>query len=254
MKQPHVMTSPCNPAARPLGAASEPARRSHGVSQLVGLALFSVAVTGCSMAPSKPAEPPKPVVSSAPVVPLPEPKPVAQAPVQAVPAAEPTVAAAGGDLIKNPPAFDAQGRPILGTHRCELGRKFTVRQLLDDGRVITVVEGQPTVFRRVNAVSTAIRMESVERRYLWIGVAGKSILMDMRKGQQVANECHPGAPDRADMAMPIHHLMTASSANPATSPATPAAAPAGRSGAANATAAGAALKAPTTRPAVVTGR
>jgi len=121
-------------------------------------------LAGCAtmQAPTAPAPAPVPVAVKAP-----EPAP-APAPVQEV-----------------VPMFAL----YEGTYRCELSRKVVVREVSPDQSLAVLNWGKRDyTMHAVHAPSGALRFEH-ESGLTWITVVGKSMLLDTKRGKQLANEC-----------------------------------------------------------------
>lgn len=77
-----------------------------------------------------------------------------------------------------------------GLYRCELDRRVVVRRIAQDGRsAVLNWSSHDYTLRRVPSRSGAVRLEDPNSGLAWIVIVGKSILLDMKKGQQLANEC-----------------------------------------------------------------
>ncbi len=86
----------------------------------------------------------------------------------------------------------AAGRMVLqaGTYRCELNRNVEIRQISPDGQTMVINWlGKTHSLQAVNARSGALRFEDTAAGLVWLVIVGKSMLLDSRKGQQLANEC-----------------------------------------------------------------
>jgi hypothetical protein len=86
----------------------------------------------------------------------------------------------------------AAGRMVLqaGTYRCELNRNVEIRQISADGQTMEISwAGKTHSLQAVNARSGALRFENAADGLTWLVIVGKSMLLDSRKGQQLANEC-----------------------------------------------------------------
>jgi hypothetical protein len=73
---------------------------------------------------------------------------------------------------------------------CELGNKLTIfANVADDQHVALRWNKRLIRLERVGTTTGAHRFESRKRGLVWIGIPAKGILLDSRKGQQLANEC-----------------------------------------------------------------
>lgn len=77
-----------------------------------------------------------------------------------------------------------------GLYRCELDRKVTIRRLAPDRRSLVLNwQGQDHPMQAVTARTGALRYESPQHGLTWLVIDGKSMLLDSRRGRQLANEC-----------------------------------------------------------------
>ncbi|MDF3034746.1 MAG: hypothetical protein K0S28_20, partial [Paucimonas sp.] len=73
---------------------------------------------------------------------------------------------------------------------CELGRKMTVyRKSKDEGQIAVRWKEKLLRFLRVDTQTGAHRYENEKHGLVWIGIPGKSMLLDSKNGRQLANEC-----------------------------------------------------------------
>lgn len=75
-------------------------------------------------------------------------------------------------------------------YSCELGNKLTIYQNAGDEQHIAL-HWKKRIHRLTRADTTtgANRFENRKFGLLWIGIPAKGILLDSKKGQQLANEC-----------------------------------------------------------------
>jgi len=74
--------------------------------------------------------------------------------------------------------------------QCELGNKLTVYQHSNDAAHITLRwKTKLHHLSRVDTSTGANRFENRKYGLVWIGIPTKSMLLDAKKGQQLANEC-----------------------------------------------------------------
>jgi hypothetical protein len=73
---------------------------------------------------------------------------------------------------------------------CELGNKLTIYQNASDDKHIAL-RWKHRLHRmtRVDTSTGANRFENRKYGLVWIGIPAKSMLLDSKKGQQLANEC-----------------------------------------------------------------
>jgi hypothetical protein len=89
------------------------------------------------------------------------------------------------------PGFNPHNFPMrAGLYRCELNRIVDVRQVTADlSSAVVRWNKREYTMRAVNADSGALRYEDERSGLVWIVIAGKSMLLDARRGKQLANEC-----------------------------------------------------------------
>ncbi|MFM1991384.1 MAG: hypothetical protein RJA99_4341 [Pseudomonadota bacterium] len=77
-----------------------------------------------------------------------------------------------------------------GAYRCELGRSVQVRTVSADLRTTVLRWGRDEfTLRAVDARSGALRYEDPASGLAWIVLRDRSMLLDMREGQRLANAC-----------------------------------------------------------------
>lgn len=79
---------------------------------------------------------------------------------------------------------------VTGSFRCELGNTVELRM---DGRVtdgVTLVwKGSNYMMTPVSTSTGAVRLENTGAGLVWIQIPSKSMLLNAKLGQQLANEC-----------------------------------------------------------------
>lgn len=143
------------------------------------------ALCGVSLTTAMAAEPKKPVA-----------KKQAQAPAKAAAAATATGAsAAAGKMAFNSDEEDSDREPdTAGTSSwlmsCELGNKITMYANDADNRHIAIRwQNRLNRLTRVTTSTGANRFENKKAGLLWIDIPAKGMLLDTKKGRQLANEC-----------------------------------------------------------------
>jgi hypothetical protein len=77
-----------------------------------------------------------------------------------------------------------------GAYRCELGRSVHVRQVSPDQRTAVLQwQRHDYTLHAVRAQSGALRYEDAESGLVWIVIHGKSMLLDSKAGQRLADAC-----------------------------------------------------------------
>jgi hypothetical protein len=156
------------------------------MSQLAISSLRSIAVAACALLLPAAAQAAQPA-DATPVGVLP---PAVGAGSNPAAPAEPQGLGLGTVTAKDMAA--AAGRMVLqpGTYRCELNRNVEIRQISADGQTMEINwAGKTHSLQAVNARSGALRFENTSEGLIWLVIVGKSMLLDSRKGQQLANEC-----------------------------------------------------------------
>lgn len=109
------------------------------------------------------------------------------------PVAQPAPKASAKSAVKAKPVARAKRRSYFtmkkGVYRCELNRRVRVTKVSTD-QTLAVLRWRKKNYtmRAVTARSGALRYEH-KSGLTWITVVGKSMLLDTRRGKQLANEC-----------------------------------------------------------------
>lgn len=75
-------------------------------------------------------------------------------------------------------------------YQCEMGNKVTIYENQTDSQHVALRWGKKLHrLKRVNTTTGASRFENKKYGLVWIGIPAKGILLDSKKGQQLANEC-----------------------------------------------------------------
>lgn len=83
---------------------------------------------------------------------------------------------------------------------CELGNKLTIyRDTSDDQQIALHWKKRMHRMMRVSTTTGAHRFENAKNGLVWIGIPAKGMLLDSRKGKQLANECR--SPEQAGQKM-----------------------------------------------------
>jgi hypothetical protein len=73
---------------------------------------------------------------------------------------------------------------------CELGNKLTIySNAADDQEIALQWEKRMHRLHRVSTTTGAHRFENAKNGLVWIGIPAKGMLLDSKKGKQLANEC-----------------------------------------------------------------
>lgn len=73
---------------------------------------------------------------------------------------------------------------------CDLGDKVTIfRKPDDDGEIALQWKRSTHELTRMQTTTGADRFENAAAGWVWIGIPAKGMLLDSKKGRQLANEC-----------------------------------------------------------------
>lgn len=103
----------------------------------------------------------------------------------------PVAGAAALATVASPKASEADLIGALGTdYACELGNKLTIYTKQGDDQAISL-RWKNDVHRltRIGTSSGAQRFENTQQGLVWLGIPAKGMLLNSKKGQQLANEC-----------------------------------------------------------------
>lgn len=106
-------------------------------------------------------------------------------------------AAAGGAALATAAAgaaskvSEADLAGAVGTdYACELGNKLTIYTKQDDDQAISLRwKNDLHRLTRIGTSSGAQRFENEQQGLVWLGIPSKGMLLNSKKGQQLANEC-----------------------------------------------------------------
>lgn len=76
-------------------------------------------------------------------------------------------------------------------YACEQGNRLTVIQQDDPDRIALQWRNKNYQLSRVPTTTGAERYENRQAGLVWISIPSKSMLLDSKKGRQLANECRP---------------------------------------------------------------
>jgi hypothetical protein len=90
-----------------------------------------------------------------------------------------------------PPGFDPYRIGFKpGAYRCELGRSVHVKHVSADMQTATLRwDRRDYTVRAVDARSGALRYEDRDAGLVWLMIHGKSMLLDAKQGQRLADAC-----------------------------------------------------------------
>lgn len=116
----------------------------------------------------------------------------APAAIAMAPAQSQEVPAPGAVVAVQPVTeINPAGLPFrAGTYRCELNRQVHVRDVAPDlGFAVLNWERKDYTLRVVGTRTGALRYEDSASGLVWLVIVGKAMLLDTKRGQQLANEC-----------------------------------------------------------------
>lgn len=116
-------------------------------------------------------------------------KKIVKKPAVAKKSGKPAAAKAGPVLDDDDKEFDGTGAAVTDLN-CELGNKLTLYRNASDADHMALRWNQ-RVHRmtRVSTTTGANRFENSKFGLVWIGIPAKGMLLDSKRGQQLANEC-----------------------------------------------------------------
>jgi len=95
-------------------------------------------------------------------------------------------------MRRQPTTMKKNRTPVLRRVKfhCELGNKLTIYRTAGDDQHIALRWKQRLLqMIRVDTSTGANRFENRKVGLVWIGIPAKGMLLDSKKGQQLANEC-----------------------------------------------------------------
>ena len=125
---------------------------------------------------------------------------------------------AGKLLDDDDKEFDA-GTSAVTNVTCELGNKLTLYRNGSDSEHMALRWNQRVhQMTRVSTSTGADRFENSKFGLVWIGIPAKGMLLDAKRGQQLANECKDAEQMRPAVAAPIDPAPPAELAPPIAAP------------------------------------
>jgi hypothetical protein len=111
---------------------------------------------------------------------------LAAAPAKAVKKAAPVATLAAA----SPEQMDAAGRALMGNYDCEFNQSIAVA-MNDKSPGYVDVKHQKAVYtmKPVQSSTGALRLEDVKGKTLWLQIANKSMLMDVKAGRRIVDSC-----------------------------------------------------------------
>jgi hypothetical protein len=111
---------------------------------------------------------------------------LAAAPAKVVKKAAPVATLAAA----SPEQIDAAGRALMGTYECEFNQSINV-VMNEKSPGYVDVKHQKAVYtmKPVQSSTGALRLEDVKGKTLWLQIANKSMLMDVKAGRRIVDSC-----------------------------------------------------------------
>lgn len=104
-------------------------------------------------------------------------------------AASSTAVAGEDDDERDPTDSDIVGSTTID-YACELGNKLTIYKNAGDDKFIALRwKNKLHRMKRIGTTTGANRFETRKHGLVWIGIPSKGMLLNSKKGQQLANEC-----------------------------------------------------------------
>ncbi|MFZ6848989.1 hypothetical protein [Undibacterium sp. RuRC25W] len=102
-------------------------------------------------------------------------------------------------------------------YTCELGNSLTMYTHGDNiDHIAMRWKKRLYAMHRVDTTTGAYRFENPKAGFIWIGIPAKGLLLDSRKGQQLANECTSAVPMMADATQAASKVEAPAEATPVT--------------------------------------
>lgn len=121
-------------------------------------------------------------------------------PVKAAKAAAANEAAVDGD-DDDPGEVKIGSATTVTNFNCELGNKITTYANADDDKHIAIRwKDKLHRMRKIGTSTGAQRFENHKVGLVWIDIPSKAMLLDSKKGQQLANECRSPEQEKAQAA------------------------------------------------------
>jgi hypothetical protein len=118
---------------------------------------------------------------------------------------KPHMAKKDADDDDDGPEPDITGQ-LSTDYNCELGNKLSVYRHKDDDQHIALRwHKRLHQMTRVQTTTGANRYESPKKGLVWIGIPAKSMLLDAKRGQQLANECRSAEQEASQKVADQHH-------------------------------------------------
>lgn len=138
--------------------------------------------------------------------------------VKKAPAKKAAAAAPAAKMPFSSDAEDDDSEPDLGgtlsaDFQCEMGHKLTIwKNEADDKHIAIRWDKRIHRLTRVETTTGANRFENRKMGLVWIGIPAKGLLLDSKKGQQLANECKNAEQIKAAEAAPAAPAATVAAA------------------------------------------
>jgi hypothetical protein len=89
-----------------------------------------------------------------------------------------------------PEQIDAAGRVYYGAYECELNHSVTIAKSARHAAYVDVRSGKSTwLMKPVLSTTGAVRLEDVKGQTLMVQIATKSMLLNVKTGRRIVNEC-----------------------------------------------------------------
>lgn len=130
-----------------------------------------------------------------------------------------TVEPKSGKLLDDEDKEFEAGTAAVTNVTCELGNKLTLYRNANDNEHMALRWNQRVhQMTRVSTSTGADRFENSKFGLVWIGIPAKGMLLDAKRGQQLANECKDAEQMRPVVAAPIEPARPADLPEPIAAP------------------------------------
>lgn len=107
-----------------------------------------------------------------------------------MPLSETKPAVASAPAVQAMPAASARTALIAGSFQCELGNRVEIKADPQHPNAISLAwKGRSYPLQAVATSTGALRYEDAASGNVWIQIPAKSMLLNTKAGQQLANEC-----------------------------------------------------------------
>ena len=116
--------------------------------------------------------------------------PAAKAPASRAPAGKKAAPVEAGPAAASPEQLAAADQVFYGSHECEFNQTAQVDKNAKHPGYVDVKQGKATyVMKPVLSSTGAVRLEDVRGQTLMVQIASKSMLLDVKAGRRIVDDC-----------------------------------------------------------------